>query len=89
MESINFEQFCEKYKIRRNPIKQLSPYDNTMLDMDDEELDYLESHNEKKVWSLVEHDRKIVLKPGLYYKDVIGYFVSENEWQDKERMYLI
>lgn len=89
MSKITFEDFTENYRVRRNPVKQVSPYENMLLDMDDQELDYLEAQPDNKVWTLVD-DRKskgFVLKPGMHYRDVIGYFTCEREWYDKNINY--
>lgn len=79
---IDFDSFSKEYGVRRNPIRQLSPYENTMLDFDDDEIDYLEEQDTHTIWSLIEGDR-FTLKPGLYYRNVIGYFVCGKKWENE------
>jgi len=92
MEKITFEDFYNRYSVKRNPINSTSNYENTMLDMDDdEELEEVENSKPTKVWTLTEDkSERFILKPGLIYNtDVIGYFICNNEWKDKKENFIL
>lgn len=87
MDKLTFDEFDEYYEVKRNPITHSSPYNNTLLDFGDEELDFLNDKIDREnVWSLMDNDRKhLVIAPGLQYKNVIGYFVTKKPWIKNEK----
>lgn len=89
MEKISFDKFDEIYQVKRNPLKQISPYENCMLDQDEDECDYLEVQNQNKVWTVLVQREGKILSPGLHYHDVLGYFVCKNMWQPKQNSFIL
>lgn len=92
IDKITFEEFYERYSVRRNPLKECANFDNTMLDFDDEEIDLIEEQDLQKVWTLVDENNKdgLVLKPGVLYKNnIIGYFICKNKWNMGEKNYIL
>lgn len=83
MNKITFEEFYDKFKIKRNSIQHISPYNNTMYDFGDEELDFLEDQERDHVWSLIDKNKDLIIVSGLRLKDSIGYFVSAKPWPCK------
>lgn len=80
---ITFEEFSKIYDIRRHPLNWVSPYENTMLDYTNEEIDYVSELPEETVWSLVEGKKNFILSSGLSYKNVIGFFIGRKPWLEK------
>lgn len=80
MEKITFDEFYNKYNLRRNTIEHIAPYENTMFDFGDKELDYLQEQSNNYVWSLRDKNNNLVITSGLYVSDSIGYFVSKKPW---------
>lgn len=89
MEKITFDQFNETYEVRRNQIKQVSLYENHMFDQDEEECDYLENHDQNRIWTILVQKEGKVLSPGLHYHDVLGYFICKNIWQPKQNNFIL
>lgn len=91
MNNITFQEFSDIYLVRRNPIEQVSNYENTMLDSNADELDLIEEENPKKVWTLTDNKQgEFILNPGIIYKsNVIGYFLCKNEWEYKQKSYIL
>lgn len=92
MNKISFDEFYEKYNVRRNPIHSISNYQNTMLDFDDEEVDYIEEEisNPKHVWTLTEDKEGLILNPGVIYTNkVMGFFICKQKWNKIEEVYIL
>lgn len=89
MEKISFDKFYGDFSVRRNPVKDVSPYENTLLDLDEEELDIVDETDYKKIWTLVNSDEGFKLVPGPEYRDVIGFFVCNKEWKPGQQDYLL
>ena len=92
-EAISFEEFYEKYGVRRNPIIMSSAYQNTLVDYDEFGEDIIEDENPYNVWTLLEKgnraERYFFLSPGITYtNEVIGFFICREKWQ-KERGYIL
>jgi plasmid maintenance system killer protein len=80
MEKITFDEFYNKFKLKRNTIEHISPYENTMYDFGEKELEYLEEQNKNNVWSIRDNGKKLIIVSGLDFKDTIGYFISTKPW---------
>lgn len=87
MEKINFNKFYEDYSVKRNPIKDYSPFENTMLDFDNgDETEEVETHDTNKVWTLAESGNGFVLRPGLNYDSkIIGFFICKKPWSSGQK----
>lgn len=80
MDKITFDDFYNQFKLKRNTIEHTSPYENTMYDFGEKELEYLEEQDQDHIWSLRDDGRHLTIVSGLYLKDTIGYFVSSKPW---------
>lgn len=80
MDKITFDDFYNQFKIKRNTIQHTSPYENTMYDFGEDELEYLEDQEQNHVWSLIDNGKDLLIVSGLRLKDSIGYFVSNRPW---------
>lgn len=89
MNKIKFDDFSEMYKVRRNPISFISAYENTLVEFDDEGEELFDETDSKVIWTLVEGDDGLVVKPGREYKNVIGYFICKNKWNEKQESYIL
>lgn len=88
MNEITFNEFYKKYGVKRNPIRSISNYENTMLDVDEEELDELEDIPYNTQWTLVEGKQGLILKPGRDPANAIGFFICKEKW-NKEEGYIL
>lgn len=91
MKEITIADFSDKFKLKRNPIKQVSPFENQMLDFDEDELDYLEERDNEKIWSVREGGGNgLILTPGLHYGGgAIGFFICDKKWNKDQEEFLI
>ncbi len=89
MKKITFDKFYSQYGLKRNPIELSSPYENTMLDFGDNELDYIESQPLTRVWTLIEDENMFRITPGIHYNQVVGYFVSNRPWISEKQEYVL
>ncbi len=86
--NITFNDFYKNFKLKKNPIESISPYENTMLDYGEKELDYLEDQDRNTIWSLLDDGKNLIIAPGLQFKNVIGYFITEKKWCTKDKYVL-
>jgi len=90
MNTISFDDFYSRYKVKRNPVKLISNYENTMLDMDEEELDELEDHPLESQWTLLDNKDNLILKPGrICSGNSIGFFICKEKWSKNEEGYIL
>lgn len=90
MNTISFDQFSNKYKVKRNPIRQISNYENTMLDVDEDEMDELEDHPIDSQWTLLDNNESLILKPGrICSGNSIGFFICKEKWNKNEEGYIL
>lgn len=86
--SISFDEFYQKYGVRRNPILASSSYKNTLIEFDDLGEEIIEDEDPKNVWTLMQIDgirEALSLRPGIYYnKDVIGFFICKQKWTNEK-----
>ncbi len=80
MDKITFEEFYKEFQIKRNTIQTHSPYENTMYDFGEEEMEYLEDLPEDQTWSLQDNGKHLIIVSGISHKNTIGYFVSKKPW---------
>lgn len=81
-----FETWHEKFKPVANHIDEDASWDGAMFETyGDEEL-YIEKmcrENPRKVWTLVEDDYGFMcITNGWHYVNRIGYFITENEFEE-------
>lgn len=89
MEKIKINQFFDQFKVKRNPIESYSPFENRLLDMNEDELDYLEGLDSHNIWTLIDKENIMELIPGCHSHDVMGYFICEKKWENaNEKFYL-
>jgi hypothetical protein len=56
------------------------------------ELDFvIKTHNEnpKKVWTIIEADGDMYISAGYHFVNRIGYFITEQEWENETEEYLL
>jgi hypothetical protein len=86
---IEIEEFCEKYKVKRNFIQLNSPCKNRLLEPDDEVLEILEEEPCTHIWTLSEKNGEFKIVTGIVYRGAIGYFISSKPWTKKNESYEI
>lgn len=90
MDEISFDEFYSKYKVKRNPVRHISNYENTMLDVDEDELDELEDHPLDSQWTLLDNKESLILKPGrICSSNSIGFFICKEKWNKNEEGYIL
>lgn len=91
-QTIKFDDFYDKYKVRRNPIQSSSPYHNTMIEFDEIGEEVIEEEDQRNVWTLLENTKdkgEFILSPGITYsKYVIGFFICKEKWTT-EKEYIL
>lgn len=90
MNKISFDDFYTKYKVRRNPVKQISNYENTMLDLDEDELDELEDVPLENQWTLLDNKGELILRPNrICSSNTIGFFICKEKWSKNDEGYIL
>lgn len=87
LNNLNVEQWEESYRPIVNHIDPKASWQNqdsegTMFETLGEELKYVRSQPNNKVWTFVEGNHGTYLIPGYHTVNRLGYFVCETEWDD-------
>ena len=48
------------------------------------EKEYVRTHPENKIWTYISEDDDIYIVAGWHVFDRVGYFVTEQEWTDRD-----
>jgi len=81
--------FTEKYTLARNPLRPNEVFPvGCMFETFGEELEFVRKQNPKKIWTLLEEDDLSWLSAGFHFVNRLGYFVTLQEWQSKDEIYL-
>lgn len=82
---MNIQQFFDDYKVKRNPIELMSPYDNRMIEPDGETEYEIEGEcPTNHLWTIIESEGRFKIIPGIKYRDSIGHFISSKPWNDRK-----
>lgn len=71
--AISFDDWLEEYKPIANPNGSAEEYKGLLFDVKDE---FVLSHAESNVWTLIECDNLITVIPGLHYVNRQGFFIT-------------
>ena len=81
-----FNAWAEKYQ----PIKnKFSKHDEIMFETYGEEVEYIQSLDERFVWTSVQGDMSDLIVAGYAYVNRLGYYVTEIPWDDENQYVLI
>lgn len=84
MTTLNYEQWVEKYRPLLNPITEDNSYGNTALETFGEELNFVKSFDNNRIWTLKEcTDEEMWIIPGYCVVDRYLYFVTEVPWENE------
>ena len=88
---LTFTQFEEKYKPAINHLdKYATPEVPTrMFETYCEEVEYVQSKDEKYVWTWVDGDACSLLVAGYSYVNRLGYYVCEEPWETGNEQVLL
>ena len=85
METINFDTWFEKYKPIKNTITENSSYNETMFETFGDDLDFIKSQHQNRVWTLLDCDNEESwIIPGYSWVNRIGYFITEIPWESED-----
>ena len=86
-EYLGWNAWAEKYKPKSN---HLSKYpDELMYETYGEEHDYIKSMHPNFVWTYVNGDMCDLIVAGYAYVNRLGYYITENPWQNEADYVLI
>ncbi len=82
---MKIEEFFNEYKIKRNPIQLNSPYENRMIEPDEDVQDEIEEElPTNHTWTLTEDNGKFRIVTGIVNRNAMGYFVSSKPWSNRK-----
>lgn len=85
--------FYEKYTVQLNHLDDNAAYDGYMYETYGEERKYiLEMYNKfpKNVWTIIDNNEGYTgICAGFHFVNRMGYFITEEEWQDENEEYTI
>ena len=80
---MDLEEWDAKYKPVTNHLDDNASFDGVMFETYGEELDFVRAQPLNKVWTMVDGDNdEVVIISGYHLVNRIGYFVTENPWED-------
>jgi hypothetical protein len=83
------DEFAEKYTLARNHIRPNEDFPaGCMFETFGDEMEFVRRQQQKKIWTLVEEDGLSWLSAGFHFVNRLGYFVTLQEWQSKDEIYL-
>lgn len=83
------DEFAERYTLARNHLRPNEDFPaGCMFETFGDELKFVRRQNPKTIWTLVEDDGLIWLSAGFHLVNRLGYFVTLQEWQSKDEIYL-
>jgi hypothetical protein len=85
MEILGYGTWADKYKPKFNQFKT----GELMFETYDEELKYVQSVDPKYIWTYVTGDECDLLVAGYSYVNRLGYYITENPWEDEDDYVLI
>ena len=75
---ISDDDFDEKYKPIQNHIEGNAPYNGAMFETYGPELEFIQSYDESKVWTLIDADKDYPeIVSGYCHVNRLGYFITE------------
>lgn len=89
MKTIDYGQFEETYKPRKNPFVQDSSYDGCMFETYGVELAHVREQDNKNIWTIIncENEESWII-PGFHFVDRFGYFITEISWLPEDELIL-
>lgn len=82
---MKIEEFFDEYKIKRNPIQLNSPYENRMIEPDEDIQDEMEEELPMNhTWTLMEEKGAFRIVTGIVSRNAMGYFISSKPWANKK-----
>ncbi len=86
---MNFEQWNSTYKPLVNHLDSNASFQDEhgvgiMFETFGEELEFVRTQDKRNIWTLVDgDDDSVIVCAGYWLTNRIGYFVTENPWQDE------
>lgn len=85
MKTINFEQFEDIFQPIKNHIDENASYDGFMFETYGEEIDYVKSIDNNKIWTIIStENEESWFIPGFHIVDRLGFIICSNPWEDEE-----
>ena len=78
--------WADKYKPIPN---KFSKHNELMYETYGEEVEHVQSMHPNFVWTLVDGDMCSLLIAGYHYVNRLGYYISENPWDDEDTTVLL
>ena len=85
--SLTWKQFDEEFKPIKNHIS-LDPRQES-FETDGEDLTFVQSQDTNKIWTWVQRDNCDLLVNGLATENQLGYYITENPWDESKDYELI
>lgn len=83
----DLDKWEENYKPIDNPINRSSGWDGKVFETYGKELEYILNQDPKKVWTWWDTDGGTEIVAGYHLVNRIGYFVTENSWNNLTEFY--
>jgi hypothetical protein len=87
------DEWLEKYTPIDNPFTEQGSYDNTLYETYGDEYEAIKIAdvvNPRKVWTLIDNNEGWTgIVAGWHYVNRMGYFLTEEEWEDDQEEYTV
>lgn len=82
---MNVTEWDEKYKPITNHLDEHASFNGVMFETYGEELEFVKTHQNKYIWTYLDgDDGDPLIVAGFHLFNRIGYFVTENEWDEHD-----
>jgi len=85
--SMSLDEWVEKFKPIARDGEILMPTEDGEIEMFEtygEDLNFVRSQPSKKIWTYLDCDGCGWIQNGLHFVNRIGYYITENPWEEKD-----
>ena len=83
---MNYYEWLKTYKPQENHLTTDSPFNNSMYETFGEEYEHITNQDVHNVWTLLDDSKGgLVIVPGVWWVNRLGYFVCENKWKNNDK----
>lgn len=80
MKELDYFEFVDEYQPIENHIDMNAAFDGMMFETYGNELEFVRSQNEKKIWTILEGDEgETLICPGYHLVNRIGYMITKKD----------
>jgi len=89
LKEANWKSFVEKYAPIKNVNDKNASYEGFMYETDSNSISIVNSHKPEHVFTLIENEGISSIIAGIHFVNRLGYFITKNNWTDKNEEIII